>query len=223
MNHHALILLMLGTLSQVPSEARADNCERLPKPTVTLQRHQEAFSLDLRSSFRTLTLLGPAGTRPGMQVLGLTRGTAIVSFQTRIVSYVAPGGRWECASPQLTVTYGFSPMTVYVAREFPKGSCAWNEIHRHELRHVQAYQDHLAGIESELRETLQRRFVTGDPWRGPVGQARNRIQQELEERWAPYVKRMINKVDQTQALIDTPEEYARVASSCGGEIRRLTR
>ena len=26
-----------------------------------------------------------------------------------------------------------------------------------------------------------------------------------------------------QALIDTPEEYARVATSCGGEIRRLTR
>ncbi|KAB2966299.1 hypothetical protein [Zoogloea sp.] len=223
MHQHVLILRALCALALAPCEVRADDCERLPKPTVTLKRHQEAFALDLRTSFRTLTLLGPAGTRPGMKVLGLTRGTAIVSFQTRIVSYVDPGGRWECASPQLTVTYGFSPMTVYVAREFPQGSCAWNEIHRHELRHVRAYQEHLEGIEPELREALQRRFVTGDPWRGPVGQARNRIQQELEERWAPYVKRMINKVDLAQALIDTPEEYARVASSCAGEIRRLTR
>lgn len=223
MHHSVLILLTLGVLTLAPSPVRADNCDRLPKPTVTLKRHQEAFSLDLQTSFRTLTLLGPTSTRPGMQVLGLTRGTAIVSFQTRIVSYVDPGGRWECASPQLTVTYGYSPMTVYVAREFPRGSCAWNEIHRHELRHVRTYQDHLESIEPELREALQKRFVTGDPWRGPVGQTRNRIQQELEERWAPYVKRMINKVDLAQAQIDTPEEYARVASSCGGEIRRVTR
>ena len=42
-------------------------------------------------------------------------------------------------------------------------------------------------------------------------------------RWVPFVKREINKVDATQALIDTPEEYARVAASCGGEIRKLTR
>jgi hypothetical protein len=39
----------------------------------------------------------------------------------------------------------------------------------------------------------------------------------------PFVKREINKVDAAQALIDTPEEYARVAASCGGEIRKLTR
>ena len=39
----------------------------------------------------------------------------------------------------------------------------------------------------------------------------------------PFVKREINKVDAAQALIDTPEEYARVAESCNGEVRRLTR
>jgi hypothetical protein len=33
----------------------------------------------------------------------------------------------------------------------------------------------------------------------------------------------MNKVDAAQALIDTPEEYARVAQSCGGEVKRLTR
>ena len=68
-----------------------------------------------------------------------------------------------------------------------------------------------------------KRFVTDGPWRGPVGQARARLQQELEERWAPYIRREMNKVDAAQALIDTPEEYARVAESCGGEVKRLTR
>ncbi|HOY02462.1 MAG TPA: hypothetical protein PLV36_13295 [Zoogloea sp.] len=216
----ASVAIALGPNS---GASAADRCDQLPSPSVTLKRHEEPITLDTRSSYRTLTLIGPRNLPAGKQVLGLTRGTATVRFESRITAYTDPGGRWECASPQLTVTYGFSPMTVYVAREFPPGSCAYKEIHEHELRHVRAYQAHLLRIEQELADTLKRRFVTDGPWRGPVGQARARLQQELEERWAPYIRREMNKVDAAQALIDTPEEYARVAESCGGEVKRLTR
>lgn len=216
----ALVAVTIGSSTDATA---ADRCDQLPSPSVILKRHEEPVTLDTRSSYRTLTLIGPRNLPAGKQVLGLTRGTATVRFESRITAYTDPGGRWECASPQLTVTYGFSPMTVYVAREFPPGSCAYKEIHEHELRHVRAYQAHLLRIEQELADTLKRRFVTDGPWRGPVGQARARLQQELEERWAPYIRREMNKVDAAQALIDTPEEYARVAGSCGGEVKRLTR
>ena len=216
----ASIALILGAST---GAGAADRCDQLPRPSVSLKRHEEPVTLDTRTSYRSLTLIGPRNMPAGKQVLGLTRGTATVRFESRITAYTDPGGRWECASPQLTVTYGFSPMTVYVAREFPPGSCAYKEIHEHELRHVRAYQAHLLRIEQELADTLKRRFVTDGPWRGPVGQARARLQQELEERWAPYIRREMNKVDAAQALIDTPEEYARVAESCGGEVKRLTR
>ena len=201
----------------------ADGCDRLAPPSVTLALYEEPISLDTRTSFRTLTLLGPPQARPGKQVLGLTRGTATVRFETQVSSYIDASGRWECASPQITVRYGFSPMTVYVAREFPPGSCAYREIHEHEMRHVRAYQAHLKAIEKTLADALQARFAGTAPWRGPRGETNARLQAELQERWVPFVKREINKVDAAQALIDTPEEYARVAASCGGEIRRLTR
>ncbi|MCH2220674.1 MAG: hypothetical protein MK097_10180, partial [Dechloromonas sp.] len=68
------------------------------------------------------------------------------------------------------------------------------------------------------------RFATGGPWRGPVGQSTWRLQDELNERWLPYVQRELKKVDTAQALIDTDEEYARVADACDGEIaKRLQR
>jgi hypothetical protein len=121
------------------------------------------------------------------------------------------------------VTFGFDQMTVYVAKEFPEGSCAYKEIYQHELRHVKTYQTHLATIEKDVSDTLSRRFVTGDPWRGSAGQMTERLQQELNERWLPYIKREIARADEAQALIDTPEEYARVADSCNGEIRKRTR
>lgn len=114
-------------------------------------------------------------------------------------------------------------MTVYVAKEFSKGSCAYNEIYRHELRHVNTYQEHLASINKGLVDTLSDRFATGSSWRAPVGQTRTRIEKELNERWMPYITREIERVESAQALIDTPEEYARVAETCNGEIKNLGR
>ena len=211
-----LALLFAGSLW-------ADVCDQLPKPSLTVKRLEEKITVNKQYAYRELTHLGSALAQPGKQLLGLTRGKATAQFSTTITRHIAPGGRWECASVQLTVTYGFSPLTVYVAREFAQGSCAFNEIYQHEMRHVKAYQAHLLSIENELADTLSRRFATGGPWRGPVGQARSQLERELNERWLPYIQREINRVDADQALIDSPEEYTRVANSCNGEISKLTR
>ena len=216
-----LLVLLLTLLVAVP--LWADTCDQLPKPSVSIKRLEEKITVNKQYGYRELTHLGAALAQPGKQVLGLTRGKASSQFSTRISSRVDGNERWECASPQITVTYGFSPMTVYIANEFPEGGCAYNEIYQHELRHVTTYQAHLIRIEDELAATLNRRFATGSPWRGPVGQARAQLERELNERWLPYIQREINRVDADQALIDSPEEYARVANSCGGEIRKLTR
>ena len=198
----------------------ADECDQLPPPSVTLRRLPEKLSIDTRYGYREITHLAAEIARPGTRVLGLTRGTATVRAEIRSPSYVDRSRRWECTSPQLVVTYGYDPMTVYIAREFPEKSCAHNEIYAHELRHVKTYHDHLAAIENEVAETLRRRFATGGPWRGPVGNTQATLQRELNDRWLPYIKREIGKVESTQALIDSTDEYERVATSCDGEIRK---
>lgn len=211
----ALILLALA----LPGRA-ADPCAELPKPSVTIKQLETPLALNTTYSYRSLTNLGSAQARPGQQVLGLTRGNATVRFTSNTPAIVDASQRWECASPQIVLTYGFSPMTVYVAREFPPGSCAHKEIHEHEMRHVQAYRTHQAELEKTLADTLNARFATGAPWRGPAGQSMARLQDELNERWLPYVQRELRKVDTAQALIDTSEEYERVANACDGEIAK---
>ena len=216
----SLVLILAAIFS---SQSWADECDQLPKPAVVVKRLDERFVVNVQHSYKALNHLGAALARPGNQVLGLTRGNSVAHFASSIPSYVDRTGRWECASPQLALTLGFSQMTVYVAKEFPEGSCAYKEIYQHELRHVKAYQTHLASIEQDVTVTLNRRFATGSPWRGPVGQARAQLQRELNERWLPYIKREMARADEVQALIDTPEEYARVADACGGEIRKRIR
>jgi hypothetical protein len=216
-------LCWLALASVICGSARADDCGRLPLPSVTLKRLFEQASVDTHYNVRELTHLGSALAPPGKAVLGLTRGTALVKFSSTTQAYLDPTRRWECASPQITLSFGYSPLFVYVANEFPEGSCAYREIYQHELRHVATYRDHLATIENDLAATLNRRFATGSPWRGAAGQTQAQLQREFNERWLPYVKRQIDRVSSAQALIDTPEEYARVTASCNGEISRRLR
>lgn len=207
----------------LPAYASADRCEELPKPSVTVKRLDESLTFNTEYSYKSLTNLGAATARPGHQVLGLTRGNAIASFTSSSPSFFDRNGRWECVSPQITLTYGFKPMTVYVAKEFPVGSCAYQQIYEHEMRHVKTYQTHLANIEKRLSDTLTARFATGGPWRGTVGETGQRLRSELDERWLPMILREIRQVEEAQKLIDTPAEYERVANACDGEIKKLTR
>ena len=117
----------------------ADECDQLGPPSVTLRRLPESVSIDTHYGYREITHLAAEIARPGTRVLGLTRGTAKVHVEARSTSFVDRSRRWECVSPQIVVTYGYDPMTVYNAREFPERSCAYNEIYAHELRHVKTY------------------------------------------------------------------------------------
>jgi len=213
-----LLPLLIG-----PGLAWADPCAQLPKPTVSVKRLDDRISLNTGYSYKSLDNLGASINRPGRHVLGLTRGNATVQFAVTTPTVIDPTGRWECASPQITLTFGFSPMTVYVAKEFPEGTCAFKEVQEHEMRHVKTYQSHLAAIEKEQTTALSTRFATGTTWRGPIGQASSKLQHELNERWTPYVQREIRRVEAAQALVDSPEEYERVANACAGEVRKLMR
>ena len=53
-----------------------------------------------------------------------------------------------------------------------------------------------------------------------MGNTQATLQRELNDRWLPYIKREIGKVESTQALIDSSDEYERVAKSCNDEIRK---
>ena len=218
-----LCAMALAAILHATSAWATDECDRLPLPAVAVRRLDEPVSLDTTYGYKSLKVLGEALVRPENQVLGLTLATSRVNFEIKTSSYVDHTDRWECSSPQITVIYGFSPMTVYVAKEFPKGSCPYNEVYQHELRHVKTYQDHLVNIEKDLADTLRQRFATGSIWRAPKGQTRLMLEKEMNERWLPFIKREIERVESAQKLIDTPEEYARVSGACGGEIERVAR
>ena len=198
----------------------ADECDKLPPSSVSVKRLEEPVVLNLQYSYKALKAMSADYTKVNTQVLGLTRGLSTTSVKTSSRVQLDPGGRWECASHQIKLEYGFSPMTVYVGKEFPSGSCAYKEIYEHEMKHVRTYQEHAKKIEQEINESLKQRFETSTPSRGARGETQQRLNVEINERWMPYIKRLLDQANADQRLVDSPEEYERVASSCDNAIKK---
>jgi len=199
----------------------AASCAELPPGTVEVTLLETPASQNFQYSYKQLRSLTEDHSRRDIETLGLTRGTATARFEIKGQTLQAQNGRSECASFTIKLSYGFSPIILYVSREFPPGTCAHNEIYRHELEHVETYQQHARAIRDEITQSLKQRFEKTTPWHGQPGENGPRLQRELDERWLPYIQRLLNKVKIAQQKIDSPEEYARIANSCDGEIKRI--
>lgn len=213
-----LAALLIGLAASAPLPAA--QCSDLPKPSLKLQRIDEPVTLDNGLGYRSLAQLGPRRLQPGSEIIGLTRGTTVVEVETRLSMIIERHSQLECGTPEVTVAFGYRPMTVYVAHEFPYGSCAYERILEHEMRHVEVYREHLARVEGEIARALQTHLDAWTIERRPAGLTSTLLRREINGEWIPLVRRIISRVEDEQARVDNEEEYQRVINSCQGAIRK---
>ena len=182
---------------------------------------QNGFRIDNTVGYRSLTVM-KGRARPGQVVLGLTRTESRVSISVggHLLTDAASG--YECIAPHIEIRLYYPPIVVYVSREFRPGSCSYQEVLAHEMRHLNTYLDYLPKAEARVRTALERRFEN-KPLYARIGQAQSLLQREVDRGWMPYIKSEMAKVEAVQAAIDSPQEYARLGKVCGGEVQSLVR
>jgi hypothetical protein len=215
-----LALLCCANLAQASRTLFQVRCEDTMAKAVTVMSTQEnGYSIDNSKSFRALTSL--KGAAPAnAYVLGLTRTQSRLEINLNGGILQDPLSGYECISPRIAVSLYYIPIIIYIGREFSPGSCAYDEILAHEMRHLKTYLDHLPKVESVVRKALSERF-DNKPLYARSGQARAALQREVDTGWMPYMKRELIKVEANQALIDTPQEYERLSRVCKGEVQSL--
>lgn len=206
--------------STAPRTAFQARCEdSIGESLAVLTGTQNGFRIDNTVGFRALTAM-KGRTRPGQVVLGLTRTESRVSINVggRLLADEASG--YECIAPHIEIKLYYPPIVVYISREFRPGTCAYEEVLAHEMRHLNAYLDYLPRAEARVRTALARRFED-KPLYARIGNAQNLLQREIDRGWMPYIKSEMAKVESVQAEIDSPQEYARLGKVCGGEVQSL--
>lgn len=137
-------------------------------------------------------------------------------FQNRIktelafVEVAAPGRR-IAATTKITT----APV-IYVAKELPKDSCAYQLVLGHELQHHAYDLEVLRALPDEVRNLSQEAFDTDAIERGgnlDQNRARNRFFQQFN-----YVYKALGEM--RHPAIDSPESYRHLSGLCNGELAR---
>lgn len=195
-------------------------CEdTIAKTSTRLIARQAGYVVDNSKSYRQLTGLKGPGEQRGF-VLGLTRTDSHVTIDSTGSILLDRASDFECLAPHIVVNLWYSPITIYIGREFGPGTCAYREILKHEMRHVRLYTDHMLEVERSLRVALSQRF--GDkPLYAPRGQSNAMLGREIDTRWIPYIKAELARVEPQHAAIDSHEEYSRLSKVCEGAVQSI--
>jgi hypothetical protein len=195
-------------------------CENtLGKTTAVMATRSNGFSIDNTKSYRALRDMQKSAPQDS-EVLGMTVAKSRIEFDQggRILNNWFTGQ--ECMSAHINVNLYYTPIVIYISREFSPGTCVYDEVLAHEMRHLNAYLEHLPKVETVVRQSLTKRF-NGKPLYARTGELRPSLQREINDAWLPYIKRELVTVEQKQDLIDTPAEYARLSRVCAGEVQSL--
>lgn len=188
-------------------------------PVVTARTN--GYTIDRSLSYRQLGAMRGASAGNAF-VLGLTAVKASSEIYHESAVMRNPLTRYECLSPRVTVQLSYQPVTIYISREFAPGSCAYQEILAHEMRHLNTYFDELPTVERVVRAAVNKRF-SARPTYAPEGQAKAALDRELRDVWVPYLTGELTRVEAKQQAIDTPEEYLRLSRVCAGDVQSLLR
>lgn len=207
--------------NEQPSRELRTQCEqRLAETVVRVVSQPSDVVYDFSKSVQELTRMSPAA-HGARWTLGLARARMRVATKWSVSSLTFEQGR-GCLRPSLTVTLSAGPQTVYVAREFPRGTCAFDEIAAHELRHVKANQEHLERVadryQAEMAQFFGQRIFYGN-----VQALQKQLEQAVSEHWTRRILDELDQVDAHHRRIDSVEEYARNETMCDGEVPRRLR
>lgn len=162
--------------------------------------------VDHSKSAAELAKMAANGSKSAMQL-----GHVVVETQLEAVPQTSCRG--------LVVRLNYIKPVLRVASEIPQGSCAYARVMSHEQTHVRIHRD----IAQRFRELAY-------PWAANVGGVGGgsgvgvgTVKSVSSTAVLAYAKVELDRLMRAQVLFDSPEEYAKNHSVCGGEIARLVK
>lgn len=212
-------LLALSTLSTAcgddsPFASFETRCGKLPPTHLKVVAVPLTFERDDSQSIETLTAKRGSALATH-RANGLTAAAFGYSADIELNAVDDRRGSGTCGMPRLRVELSMQPVTVFVASELATGSCQHDVTLSHEMKHVEVLRQTLDRAARDLERDLPEAIGA------ELRHAKNR--EELEQRLVVSVRDYLAQfmgerqrlLNEAQADVDSPEEYARVSNACG--------
>jgi hypothetical protein len=200
-----------------PVTARADCGGSIAPPVVSVRTLTQPPLQDVSRGIADLSsdrsLAVPHGLESFRYAVGATAAEAQGRTSWQMQGEPQPDGRYCWAITQLQIVITVSTK-VYIAREVPRGSCLWNEVVKHEAKHVRADQKLFPQLSSLIRPKVLR-GVSHSVLAANQTEAHGALGRIVNDAVQEAVAAFQLTRNQQQLTIDTPTEYRRANQVCG--------
>lgn len=204
------------------NRAFADACtDAMSAPRIETRAEPPEIVFIHDRSKQDLTVLAKSehgmGLSAGQFVTGVTDAKVKTSVAVQTASVRLPDGSY-CGWPvRIVGLVGFEgPVSVYIAREYPRGSCQYNVVLEHEMTHVAIHQNSLADYEMRIREAFDgvMREQTFPVVRSERSMLSDEIYGRLNEAFLRAVADAAQARDMANGRLDSRENYRRTKALC---------
>lgn len=211
-------LVVLAAVS-LSSAAHALRC---PQPadtrvqvTVNTSYSGITYRHDLDRTALTNFASGMAITSYGGSILGLTVSRYSLQMETHQQYGQADNGMSCMWIRRVDATLSVPDMTIFIAANYPKGTCQYNAVLEHEYEHVRLTRGLLPGAAKRLEGELRRQLSRINPIVSSSHNSGARVAQDaVQQGMAGFMRRLEVERDRSNAAIDTAHSYRQVAARC---------
>lgn len=204
--------------------AQADNwCNPTKAPTINIKTSTDQISYDFSRSEKQLnnfdiSTVSPYGNNVITDVGGLMKGgietQQRMSFQTMTNQRTQQVCFWH---DTIEVMLHIKP-TIFIANEFPQGSCMHNSIMGHEQKHIQVDREivnkYAALIGQAFQKDVSQYRVFGPFPASNQNAALEQVKTRMQTILRQYTDQMSAERKARQQQVDNLGEYERVNKSC---------
>lgn len=218
----AVVLLLSGSdraFAYSPSRAFVAQCEReLPPTRVEVQAVPTPIRYDFTKSAAVLTAQRSAGS--GRTTTGLTVARWSTKLSASDSALVDRSGH-GCIRPVVRIQLRLDEHSVYVAREFPRGTCSHNDTLEHEHEHVRINERQLLELAKSLQRDL-RGHLGNRVFYGHVPALRANLKKSLRDDWLKRAQWRLEQGRDEHERFDREQQHGS-ARACPQERARLLR
>lgn len=212
-------LSFTAMLAFVSNDAKAFNCKtENPTVNVNIDTGKVVYDFD-RDREYIGNIFNKDKGKSGLShhTAGLT--AAIFKSQVTGSVKVTSIGKKTCVQLDTVDVYlGYGDITVYVDKAYPKGSCMFDAILKHENTHVNIHQTFLAHYSNYLKEMVEYQANKQESaWVHSIKEAeqvRNQMVQNVMDGLIPAIRVYTTARDNENQNLDTTDNYLYTQQQC---------
>jgi hypothetical protein len=193
-----------------PFEAQ---CADLPPSRFEVVETPLAWAEGETLSIDELTARG--GYTPGIHMtFGLTTANFSSRMRLDLRTLDDSVARRACGTVDVRVELSMQPVSVHLAQELDVSRCARQATMEHELQHVEVFRQVLAEAARDLAAELPGAVGSGVQYGSSQVDLQQRVAARINDYLAEFIRGRRRLLDERQAAVDSPPEYARVKGAC---------